>query len=516
MTDSMPFLFVLGVAFGFPFLLVCRQIAYGVGLVDRPDGRRKIHKQPVAVVGGVGVFVAAVTAVLFAGVADPNIASQLSQDRRPAVWLLIASAVIVALGVADDRYNLRARFKLVGQLVAILLAVVGGGFVIERVSLFGVPLEFGVFAVPVSVVWFLAAVNALNLLDGMDGMLGTIGLVICGSIGVMALVAGHGFPALVAFALAGALVAFLWFNKPPASIYLGDAGSMLVGLAVAALSIRAAVKGPTAAVAILAPMGLLTLPILDTSAAVIRRSLTGRGLAIADRGHLHHLLQKRGWSIYRSLAVVGGLGLIAATGAIASSYSGNDLMAIIGATAVILVLMVGGLFGVAEARLLARRAASVVTTTVTRPAGVEMEVRLQGTAEWEHVWAEIAGRADELTLTALYLDVNAPAWHEGYHRRWVRRGHREDNLTGWRVDLPLIGHGQVLGRLTVCGDREGACIGDRLQALSELARSAERLAELATLSAVRSAELPASGSTGKTVDAKVSGRTEPGALPQSA
>jgi UDP-GlcNAc:undecaprenyl-phosphate GlcNAc-1-phosphate transferase len=493
MVSTAVLIVALGIGFGLPFLFLARRTALAVGLVDRPDGRRKVHKKPVAVVGGVGVFVAAVIAVLFAAAFDQDVRTALDMNSRPAVWLLLAAAVVVALGVADDRYNLRARFKLLGQIFAILLAVVGGGYVIDRVVVFGQPVEFGVFAVPVTALWFLAAVNALNLLDGMDGMLGTLGLVITASLGVMAAAAGHPLPAAVAFALAGSLIAFLWFNKPPASVYLGDAGSMLIGLTVAALSIKAAVKGPTAAVGILAPAGLLVLPLLDTAAAVIRRGLTGRGLAVADRGHLHHLLLKRGWSVYRSLAVVGGLALVAAIGAIGSAYLENDLIAVIGAGAVVAVLLVGGLFGVAEARLLASRAASAVTTSVTRPANVEMEVRLQGTAEWETVWGEIAGRADDLALTAVYLDVNAPVWHEGYHRRWVRRGHRADELTGWRVDLPLVGHGQVLGRLTVCGDRGGACIGDRLRAVSEMAKSAEQLAVLATL--------PAATATAKAAEA---------------
>jgi len=232
----------LGLVFGFVLTLLARHLAGAVGLFDRPDGRRKIHDRPVAVVGGVTLFVSTVLTLLVAALFDPAVATALAESSGRAVWLLAAAGLIVLVGVYDDLNTLRARFKLAGQLTAVLLAVVGGGFVIERVSVFGMSLEFGVFAVPVTVVWFLAAVNALNLIDGMDGMLGTLGLVICASLGLMAVAGGHGFAALVAFALAAGLAAFLWFNLPPARVYLGDAGSMLIGLVVAALSVQCALK----------------------------------------------------------------------------------------------------------------------------------------------------------------------------------------------------------------------------------------------------------------------------------
>lgn len=487
MTDSVVRVVGLGLVFGFVLTLLARHLAGAVGLFDRPDGRRKIHDRPVAVVGGVTLFVSTVLTLLVAALFDPAVATALAESAGRAVWLLAAAGLIVLVGVYDDLKTLRARFKLAGQLAAVLLAVVGGGFVIERVSVFGMSLEFGVFAVPVTVLWFLAAVNALNLIDGMDGMLGTLGLVICASLGLMAVAGGHGFAALVAFALAAGLAAFLWFNLPPARVYLGDAGSMLIGLVVAALSVQCALKKAAAAVAILGPVSLLVLPFLDTGAAIIRRKLTGRGLAVADRGHLHHLLQKRGWSVSRSLLLVGGLALVAAAGAVAGAYYENDLIAVLTAASVVVLLLVGRLFGVAEARLIATRTVSALSATVTRPAEMEMEVRLQGTAEWEQVWREITGRAIDLALTAVHLDVNAPLWHEGYHRRWEKRGHDPDQLAGWRVDLPLVGHGQVIGRLTVFGDRGADSIGEKLAEVSALARKAEQLAHLATLSYVSSA-----------------------------
>ena len=192
----------------------------------------------------------------------------------------------------------RARYKVLGQLSAILVLTLGGGFVIERVGLFGMMLELGPAAIPCTALWLLACVNALNLIDGMDGLLGIVGGIALVSLAVIVAMTGYVFEATVALALAGAVIGFLWWNLPPASVYMGDSGSMLIGLVIGAVAIPTSLKGP-ATVALSAPLAILVLPMFDTTAAVIRRKLTGRGLATADRGHLHHVLMRNGLTAQR-------------------------------------------------------------------------------------------------------------------------------------------------------------------------------------------------------------------------
>jgi len=470
---------LLALLFGLATTFVLRSIAPAIGLMDNPDGRRKLQARPVAVVGGVSVFIATIL-TLFSG-AWFNI--ELSEAIRESVprlaWLGLSATMTICLGFLDDRFDLRARYKLFGQIFAVVVLILGGGYLIQTVSLFGYTIEFGVFAVPVTILWFLAAMNAINLLDGMDGLLGTLGTIIVASLGFMAWYNDNIITAFMAATIVGALLGFLTFNRPPASVYMGDAGSMFLGLMIAAMSIQSSLKAP--AVAILAPVALLVLPFLDTGAAIVRRKLTGRGLAISDRGHLHHVLQKNGFSVRQSLLVVGGLGLIAAGGAIGSVAIANDFLAIAAAVAVVIILLVSGWFGVAETRLVTTRVRAVLNSAITRSDSVELEVRLQGTAQWEEVWTEITTRAIVLNLTSVHLDVNAPAWHEGYHRRWSMRSQPQDQLKNWRVELPLLGHGQVIGRLVVFGDRGSDCIGEKLVALSDLAKRVEQLAVDATL-----------------------------------
>lgn len=467
-------MFALALAFGWVITRGTIPIARWLHLTDRPDGRRKLHASAVPVVGGVALFLAVVAALGCGWWASADVAAALAPEAGSGIWLLVSAALMVGVGVIDDRWPLRARYKLVGQVAAVLPAVLGG-YAVSAVTLFGLRVEFGVFAVPVTVLWFLAAVNAINLLDGMDGMLGTLGAIVCAALGLMAGVTGNAGASAIAFALVGGLLAFLWYNRPPARVYLGDAGSTLIGLLVAALSVRSSVKGAGAAVAILAPVGLLVLPFLDTAAAIVRRTLTGRGLAMADRGHLHHMLQKRGLSAWRVMLIVGGLASLAAAGAVLATCWQSDAVAVIAACAVVALLLARGLFGLAEVRLLASRVRAVVRAGMGRPEATEMEARLQGAGDWEVVWARVAVAAGELPLTAVHLDVNAPVWHVGYHRRWQAQGHDPDRLGGWRVDLPLLGHGQVLGRLTVFGRRDEAGMDGTLAAAAELAHEVEAL-----------------------------------------
>lgn len=466
-------MFALALVFGLVLTRAAIPLAGRVGLTDSPDGRRKLQRAAVPVIGGVVLFVGVLAAVLVGLAVSDDVRTVMASEMAGGEWLLVSAGLMVTLGVIDDRWPLRARFKLVGQIVAILPAVFGG-YTISAVSAFGLPVEFGIFAVPVTVLWFLAAVNAINLLDGMDGMLGTLGAIVCAALGLMNWVAGNGFAAVVAFALVGGLLAFLWFNRPPARVYLGDAGSTLIGLLVAALCVRGSVKGGGAAVAILAPVGLLVLPFFDTAAAVVRRTFTGRGLAAADRGHLHHMLQQR-QSTPWVLFTVGGLGFVAAVGAILATYWQNDAVAVIAACGVIALLLVRGLFGLAEVKLVASRVRAMVRAGVVRPDATEVKAHLKGQDDWDVVWARVAVAAARLSLTAAQLDVNAPRWGCDYHRRWQARGHAPEQAGGWRVELPLLGHGQQLGRLTVYGRRGDPSLAPAVQTVAELAGELERL-----------------------------------------
>jgi UDP-GlcNAc:undecaprenyl-phosphate GlcNAc-1-phosphate transferase len=454
---------------------VARSVALRIGLVDKPDGRRKMQVRPVPLAGGLGVLVGTVTSLAIGAMVSPSVAETLlGPDLRFLLTLLAAGVVVAVVGVLDDRFNLRARYKLLGQLCAAFLLIGPGQLTIGTLSILGQDFPLGPLSLPFTVFWFLAAINALNLLDGMDGLLGTVSVIIFATLAAMAIGIAGGETTVVAWvavAMAGSLVGFLRYNLPPASVYLGDCGSMLIGLVVAAVAIKSTLKGAT--VALVAPTVILTLPILDTAAAIVRRKLTGRGLAVPDRGHLHHVLQRNGLSIRRALILVAVLAALASAGALVGTFIKSDMLALGAAGAVVLILFLGGQFGNAEYRLVRERAVGVIKRATGGHLGIETAVRLHGSAEWDKVWRDVTGSAERLNLQTICLDVNAPVWHEDYHVRWDSTRAAPPPFTMWRAEIPLLGQGQVIGRLTVLGPRDDIPVPEKLQYLSQIVESAE-------------------------------------------
>jgi UDP-GlcNAc:undecaprenyl-phosphate GlcNAc-1-phosphate transferase len=461
-------LFVAGLFCSLVFTGLAQGIGKRIGLVDQPDGRRKIHAREVPLVGGIAVFISTVIVLVVAFVVPGPFNDSAESDARQLIGLLIGSVVICAVGVIDDYYHLRGRYKLLGQGLAVAI-VMYSGLQVKIVTVFNWDLDLGWMAVPFTVFWLLGAINSLNLLDGMDGLLGTVGAIVCLAFAAMAAMLNHVVGACVATALAGALIGFLRYNAPPASVFLGDAGSMLVGLVIGVLAIRCCLKGP-ATVALAAPAALLILPILDTTAALVRRKLTGRSIFATDRGHLHHCLLRGGLSRIRTLLLVSGLCLLTVLGALGSVAYRNESLALISVAAVVFILVATGLFGCAEVVLLVKSirdyAGSVIGTART---GREIEVRLQGSAEWSEFWKRLTGSADRLKLRSISMDVNSPAHHEGYHARWCRPSVKfgeEPNC--WSAVIPLTAWGQTIGQVAVTGHPDADPVWQKVAELSAI------------------------------------------------
>jgi UDP-GlcNAc:undecaprenyl-phosphate/decaprenyl-phosphate GlcNAc-1-phosphate transferase len=422
------------------------------GIVDHPDGIRKLHAQPVPLGGGVAI-VLAYFAVLAGIELFPNPwQSRIVGETPYLVGLVLSTALICLLGLIDDRYKLRGRQKLAGQLVAVSV-IVASGVVIRRFTIFEYGVDLGMLSIPFTVFWLMGAINALNLIDGVDGLATSIGVVFSVALGAMAFATGHEFDALLALALAGSLAGFLIYNFPPAKIFLGDSGSMVIGLVLGVLAIRASLKGP-ATVALAAPTAVWTVLIFDVSMAIVRRKLTGRSLYTTDRGHLHHALLQKGVSGARIVIWVGLLCAICGAGALASICYQNDLLAIGSALAVIGTLVLTRFFGYSEVSLLVRSVRSFVGTLLRLPNprgdSAPLSSRFQGNREWDKLWHRIIEYADEHDLCMVQLNVNLPALHEEYHAVWKRRhGGEQDQM--WHATLPLMAGEQSIGRLRVAG-----------------------------------------------------------------
>jgi UDP-GlcNAc:undecaprenyl-phosphate GlcNAc-1-phosphate transferase len=471
---SLGIVFVLGLGVSLLLIPLARLLALRWGLVDQPDGRRKLQGQAVPLSGGPAIFLAAV-AVLGLAAAMPGPLGEALVDKGVGLLgLLLGAVVISAVGIADDLRCLRGRHKVLGQIAAVGVVLLFG-VRIESIRLFDVTLDLGLLAIPFTAFWLLGAINALNLLDGMDGLLGCVGGIICLALGAMAFLQGDLATAAVAVSLAGAVLGFLRYNFPPASVYLGDCGSMVIGLAVGVLAIQSSLKAP-ATVALAAPAALLTLPIFDTAAAIVRRKLTGRSIYCTDRGHLHHCLLRSGMSVHVALLVVSGLSLVTVIGVFASVAWKSESIALLAAAAVVATLVATRLFGYAEFQLLRRRFADLLASFIAPP-GTEardVAVRLQGNADWGELWLRLTESARMLELLSVELDVNAPVIHEGYHARWDRPGGDDEGTNRWRADIPLLANRLPVGRVEITGERDGQCVSEKIAEFGKLIAEIEQ------------------------------------------
>ena len=451
------------------------KLANRIGLVDRPDDKRKLHETAVPMVGGLALFftVAVIAPVaIYLGYAHQplfvsfgeylfawipvNFGRRLIRiqpdDVKELIGLLAGSLVLVGVGVWDDWKGLRGRQKLFGQIVATTVLILFG-YHFNEIAMAGYHFKFEIFSIFFVYAWVIAAINSVNLLDGADGIAGTIGIIMSLALTSMAIYQGEILNAIITISIAGALCGFLRYNFPPAKVYLGDTGSMLIGFLLAAMAIRCTFK-QSSAFAFFAPVAFLAIPFIDTAAAIIRRRLTGRSIFAVDRGHLHHSLMKRGYSPRTSLLWVALLSAMTAVGGILSVVNQQSEYAIVSIGLVVIVMLSCRIFGLAEYQLVSKKASSVAKSLLKMNGdGVQQSsVHVQGSRDWQQTWDVLCQFAEEVKLIGITLDVNAPWLHESFH---ATRKHGEkvgNDGHGWTADVPLITKGRRFGKIEIVGD----------------------------------------------------------------
>lgn len=314
------------IAFGTAFALAAlitpyvRRFAIKRGIVDRPSDPRKIHRHPVAYLGGVAIFLAfAITSIL-------NIA-----PSRQFLALLAGCAVLVVVGIVDDMRSLSPWVKLIWQFIAAGVALAGGIGITQITNPFGgvILLDQGRFAASIgdfhfhiapvanalSLLWMVGLANTINFLDGLDGLAGGVSGIAAFIMFLLAVGPNVAQPgvAMIAIVLAGAAFGWLPYNFYPARIFMGDSGAYFLGLALAMLAIYSGAKLATAAL-------VLGLPIIDTLWAVTRRLYKRTSPFRADRGHFHHLLLDVGLSQRQAVLTLYG---VAATFGTIALFSGS-------------------------------------------------------------------------------------------------------------------------------------------------------------------------------------------------
>ncbi len=267
------------------------------GILDYPKDR-KAHPHPVAYEGGIAMYLAFVAGLVTALHLAPEL--WLSADRQ-MVGLLIGATATVGLGMTDDLLDLKPWVKLLGQ-IGIGYIMYRFGFAIERVSnpLGGEVAVWAPLSLLGTVMWYALLMNGLNMIDGLDGLAAGIAAISAATLCAISLDLGQYAGALISVLVLGACLGFLPFNFKPATIFMGDAGSLLLGFLLAGTALMSSTKAP-ALLALLMPLLALGLPIFDTIFAFFRRAIRGQHPFRGDRRHLHHRFLQLGFSERRTV-----------------------------------------------------------------------------------------------------------------------------------------------------------------------------------------------------------------------
>ncbi len=283
--------FIVAMVVAMAWLPLLKKFAARWGILDQPDVR-KVHAAPIPRIGGLAMAMAVLVSALIAIDLQP-------QDR----WFLVAAGVLVAFGALDDRFDLDYRIKFVGQLVAVGIVVFLGDVQVRAITLDDRLLLPGWISLPLTIFFLVGITNAVNLADGLDGLAGgTTFLCLC-AVALLSSVGDHNAGTALCLAFAGAILGFLRFNTYPATVFMGDAGSQLLGFTIGVLSIRATQSLATEVSAAI-PILLLAIPILDTLSVMVQRIGEGRSPFSPDKNHIHHKLLALGFDHHEAVMVI--------------------------------------------------------------------------------------------------------------------------------------------------------------------------------------------------------------------
>ena len=397
-----------------------RRVALAAGVLDLPDARRKLHGVPTPVMGGPAIFLSLAATVAAATFLPGPAALLAAVPGRMLAMLLVSGGLFCLLGFYDDVRPMRASRKFLWQFVA-AFPFAAFGAPVTWIEICGVDVTLGgTVGTALTLFWLVACANTINLIDGLDGLAGSVGLIAC--VGIAAVADLQNLPGATALALivAGSLSGFLCHNLPPARIFLGDSGSLLIGFLIGALAIASTLKTATG-FAMTVPLILVSVPAFDTFMAIARRRLTGRGIGEGDRGHIHHRLQDRGLTRTQTLAVIAGLCTAMTTLTVLSVSLKADVLCFVLCLGVLGLLILGRVFGHQETLLLLRRVQRV-GRLIVEGSGAFGPAR--PASEPVPSWSEMIEQVRALGVTRLDL------------LRWDERTAAELDRRNWSAETP--------------------------------------------------------------------------------
>ena len=274
------------------FIPLVKKIAEFIGAMDIPN-ERKVHKNPIPRMGGLGIYGGFLLGYMLFG-----------QHSVQMNAILIGSIIILVTGIFDDIKPVPAKYKFLAQIVGASVIPLYGGILLQDISAFGLYLNFGIFAYPITVLFIVGIVNCINLIDGLDGLSSGISSIYFLTIGILGLLLNNsnGLDVTLTFIMLGSTLGFLLHNFHPAKIFMGDSGSMFLGYIIAVISLLG-FKNVTLT-SFVVPMFLLAIPVMDTLFAILRRLINHKPIGMPDKNHLHHQLLNMKLSQTKTVLVI--------------------------------------------------------------------------------------------------------------------------------------------------------------------------------------------------------------------
>lgn len=472
------YLIIFAIALSSSLLLtpIVRRLAQRLGWLDVPGDDRRLHYAPVPRLGGVAIFLSVAAAVATVPLVDNLVSASLRESSQQLVAVVVSSTIVFLFGLFDDLVGANAKWKFAAQGVAgVTLYLLGGRIEAASIPFFGSVELPPLVGFLLTLIWVVGISNAFNLIDGLDGLAAGASLFAALVMLVVSLFHGHVLVIVVTLALAGALIGFLRYNFNPASIFLGDSGSLFIGFLLAAISLLGSQKASTA-VAVAIPLMAFGLPVIDTAFALTRRFISGRPLFGGDREHIHHKLLERGWSQRRVAFVL--YGVCALFGIVALLFVSDGgggkttglLLLVIGAA---IVLIAGRLryHEVDEVRASVRRnfldrrvrgANNVAVRRATREVAKAVTLsELLGAVEQVLALGEFVHASVELSR-GNDVEFNAKAFERERSALTARGAYLSDGIICWEWRRSDAGPGEVLDsglfwtmRLPLSSDAKG-------------------------------------------------------------
>lgn len=306
---------------------IVKKVAHHIGAIDYPN-ERKVHKKPIPRLGGLAIFLSFLIGYMCFG-----------QVTTQMISILIGSFIIIALGICDDIKPVPARYKFLVQTIAACIVVFYGHIYIDMVSIFGLEIVFGAWGYPLAVLLIVSIINAVNLIDGLDGLAAGTSSIFFLTISVIAFYLDrlNGLDVILCVIMLGSTLGFLAYNFNPASIFMGDTGSMFLGFMISVAALLG-YKGATVT-SLIIPILILFLPILDTILAIFRRLLKGENIGAPDKEHLHHQLLKLNKSTKKTVLIMYAFNLLCALISILYALGDNKLAIILYSILLIITLI---------------------------------------------------------------------------------------------------------------------------------------------------------------------------------